>query len=250
MHLKVDVLCHFVRDLRSFEIAAGTLHEKAPNSRITDADAAGLAPVLEFCNDADAFFYLPATVARRQRLEEWIRTRGPYTELRTHMQVLWETLQDELTNRTVFYVPAKQATSWWAGPRLLGEMVEAKFPNLNGDIDEAGKCMAMTRHTAAVFHLMRVLEAGVREFGNKLGVANTDERTWQPILNDINTAIARMEKNAPERVVLAELATLLFAVKLAWRNEVMHPKATYTEEEAENILAATKAFMGKLAAAL
>ena len=36
-------------------------------------------------------------------------------------------------------------------------------------------------------------------------------------------------------------------MKLAWRNEVMHPKQTYTEEEALEVFAASKAFMRELA---
>jgi hypothetical protein len=40
----------------------------------------------------------------------------------------------------------------------------------------------------------------------------------------------------------------LYAVKLAWRNEVMHPKVTYTSEEARRVLDAVKAFIEDLAA--
>jgi hypothetical protein len=36
-------------------------------------------------------------------------------------------------------------------------------------------------------------------------------------------------------------------VKLAWRNEVMHPNDTYTLEEAENLIRLVKVFMGQLA---
>jgi hypothetical protein len=42
---------------------------------------------------------------------------------------------------------------------------------------------------------------------------------------------------------LAEIASHLYNVKVAWRNEVMHPKQTYTEEEAEMLLKQVAAFL-------
>jgi len=38
----------------------------------------------------------------------------------------------------------------------------------------------------------------------------------------------------------------LYAVKLAWRNEVMHPKQTYTEEEATGLATAVKTFVADI----
>ena len=42
----------------------------------------------------------------------------------------------------------------------------------------------------------------------------------------------------------------LYHVKQAWRNDTMHPKATYTEEEAREVFDAMKAFMRHLATML
>ena len=38
----------------------------------------------------------------------------------------------------------------------------------------------------------------------------------------------------------AAISSNLYHVKLAWRNEVMHPKQTYTEEEALEVFAASE----------
>jgi hypothetical protein len=46
---------------------------------------------------------------------------------------------------------------------------------------------------------------------------------------------------------LASAAAHLQSVRLAWRNEVMHPKQTYTRQEAFDIFNASKAFMVQLA---
>ena len=54
---------------------------------------------------------------------------------------------------------------------LFGAAVEAKFPEMSEDISEAGKCLALNRATASVFHLMRIMEIAVQRFGDKIGVA-------------------------------------------------------------------------------
>jgi hypothetical protein len=38
------------------------------------------------------------------------------------------------------------------------------------DADEAGKCFAVGRYTACVFHLMRIMERCVQKMGRDLGV--------------------------------------------------------------------------------
>jgi hypothetical protein len=118
-------------------------------------------------------------------------------------------------------------------------------------MEEAGKCIASARETAAVFHLMRIMEVGVQKFGRKLGVGLTNEKVWQVILDEINKAIknkqVKTSKQKARQAIYAECAAHLFNVKLAWRNPVMHPKASYTAEETEEIFNHAKSFMRHLA---
>jgi hypothetical protein len=46
---------------------------------------------------------------------------------------------------------------------------------------------------------------------------------------------------------MAELSAQLYVVKVAWRNEVMHPKQTYTAEEADNVFRSPRTFVRELA---
>jgi hypothetical protein len=46
---------------------------------------------------------------------------------------------------------------------------------------------------------------------------------------------------------MSQVAANLYAVKLAWRNEVMHPNDKYTLEEAGDLIRLVKVFMGQLA---
>lgn len=126
-----------------------------------------------------------------------------------------------------------------------------KLPSAVEDIEEASKCLALGRNTAAMFHLMRAMEISVKRAGRKLGISNVD-RDWGKILSDVGTKISEMPKSAPPEKRKRNKWSLahanLYHVKEAWRNETMHPKQTYTEEQATEAYRAVCAFMNQLAA--
>jgi hypothetical protein len=91
----------------------------------------------------------------------------------------------------------------------------------------------------------------VQQLGRKLQVNNPEEKEWQKILDGVNGAIKRLS-NPPTPITkrqkalrnnYAQAAVYLENVKNAWRNDVMHPKATYTEEEAEVVFRTVKEYM-------
>ena len=151
----------------------------------------------------------------------------------------------EMGDHLFFFVPPDRA-QYYEKPDLLGGSVLAKFPTLQYDIVEAGNCYAAGRSTAAVFHLMRIMEVGVQEFGKKLGVTLAQEKNWQNILDEINKAVKALPK-ASGIVEMAQAAANLYSVKVAWRNEVMHPNETYMQDEAKNLIGLVKIFMEQLA---
>ncbi|MGD0736891.1 MAG: hypothetical protein ABR976_17295 [Terracidiphilus sp.] len=155
--------------------------------------------------------------------------------------ILWE--MDEIR---FFHMPSKQE-EFYDQKELFGATVNAKFPSVQFDMVESGNCFAMGRGTACVFHLMRIMEVGVQQFGAKLGVTLVNEKNWQNILDEINRAIKALLAKAPGTVEMSQASANLYSVKLAWRNEVMHPNDTYTLEEAENLIRQVKLFMGQLA---
>ena len=69
------------------------------------------------------------------------------------------------------------------------------------------------------------VQVGVQEFGKKLGVTFVNEKQWHNILEEVNKAIKALPKD-PATIALCEVSANLYAVKVAWRNEVMHPKDT------------------------
>ena len=163
---------------------------------------------------------------------------------------LYERMMEECGDRFFLAVSAENADYYKQTTPLFGPDAEAKFPQMSEDISESGKCIALDRPTAAVFHLMRVTEIGVQCFGDKLGVTLTSEKNWQNILDEINKTIKAMDHKAAQTKAYAAVSSHLYNVKIAWRNEVMHPKQTYTSDEAMNIFAATKVFICDLASLL
>lgn len=250
LQLSALFLCEFVRDLTSYEVGTHALKD-LQETPIGSHDLDLIGGFVEKCDLLTGFMFLPATADRRQRLQYALDTGCFYPELGVQLRVLRETLEDEVKHLLVLHMPPGQAMHFYAGDKLLGEDVLAKFPQLGQDIDEAGKCFGSGRYTATVFHLMRVMEVGVQEFGKALGVSLLDatncEKSWNQILEQSDKAIKAIPKPTPGRAERAEVSALLGAVRIAWRNEVMHPRATYTAEEAERILNATKAFMSELA---
>jgi hypothetical protein len=165
------------------------------------------------------------------------------------IQALTETensIRREMSLVTFFYMPSEQS-DFYQKNDLFGAKVNAKFPAIQFDMIEAGNCFAMGRGTACVFHLMRIMEVGVQEFGKKLGVVLVNEKNWQNILDELNKAIKALPHKASGTVEMSQASANLYAVKLAWRNEVMHPNDKYTLEEAKNIIGQVKLFMGQLA---
>lgn len=191
---------------------------------------------------------LRTSISAIERIEEKLtENRIMHPVLDSLLSDLVRRIPDELKGVHFLLVPL-QRRQYYSSPMLFGEEVFNGFPRTIVDIEEAGKCFALGRYTASVFHLMRVVEVGVQEFGTKLGVALAAEKNWQKILNETNKPIKAMgEKKDPLAKTYAEVAAHLYNVKLAWRNEVMHPKETYTEEETESISRNVKAFISALA---
>src|SRR5260370_16343987 len=151
-----------------------------------------------------------------------------------------------MEDKLFMYIPPDRAERY-DQKELLGKSVNAKFPGIQYDAVEAGNCYACGRSTAVVFHLMRIMEVGVQAFGDKLGVPLVNEKVWQVILDGVNAPIKKLPPKDEATIEFSQISANLYSVKLAWRNEVMHPKDTYTLEEAENLIRQVKIFMEQLA---
>ena len=161
------------------------------------------------------------------------------------VSALEQRFYDELSLRTFFYIPRERA-SFYDDPKAKWAAGLAAFPSAQFDVEEAAKSFALSRYTAAVFHLMRALESPLAAIATELDVAKHSP-TWNAYLSVFkNAAEAKFPghgSNKEMRDYYAGLEAQLRAVKDAWRNQTMHELAsTYTEDEAHTILVLVRGF--------
>ena len=217
--------------------------------------AGNIDSVMEQIRSACTDLGLDIAIQKLDRIQKVKLHQGSSArELQALFYELRERINDDLRGKHFFYVPASDI-GFYEKPVQFGEEVHSKFPTTITDVEEAGKCLALGRYTASVFHLMRVMEAGVKELGSKVGLRKVLlERPWGELARDIGTQVGKMPQK-PARLMRKkeEYATVLAhlnAVRLAWRNTTMHPKLSYTSEEAHEIFGHVKAFMRDLAGIL
>jgi hypothetical protein len=109
---------------------------------------------------------------------------------------------------------------------LFGEDVSIKFPGVSLDIEKAGKCLALGQSTAAVFHCMRTLEAGLDGIACYLGIGK--QKPWMEYIQRINRkSKERQRKNPPKmyrnkRELINLMGVLVDQVRQVWRNSTKH----------------------------
>jgi len=168
------------------------------------------------------------------------------------------TLIRELSLKTVIILQSQENSLFTAKEPHFGDDFADKFKTFGAfELDEAAKCRALSRPTAAVFHLMRILEVGISALAASLGIPDPvkpAERNWAIILKKIKedgidkkwpTAADRMSGDG---LLFESLHASLDAVKNPWRNEAMHVSGKYTDDEAKHIFVAVEGFMKKLSA--
>lgn len=155
----------------------------------------------------------------------------------------------ELSTKLFFSVAAKQSTLYEPPAPHFGAEVRTKFRSATFDIDEAAKCLAFGRATAAVFHLMRVLEHGIKAVILCLGLTIPDNPSWGILLSEIRKErLRRGDSKWEENDLFQDLWQHLDSIKDAQRDGTMHVETIHTEEDATLIFDNTRAFMKKVAA--
>lgn len=180
-----------------------------------------------------------------------------YEDLKSALNELANTVRRELLCATVLCLNPKRS-EFYDGKNLFGDEVATNFPSTAFDIVEAGNCLATERSTAVVFHLVRVLEVGLRALGKTLNAPHLDANrnpTWESILTRCDAELKKPRKDrSPDwqanEDFYTEATARLRSVKDAWRNPTMHVDKKYTPDEAQDIYNAARTFMRHLASRL
>lgn len=182
----------------------------------------------------------------------------PVSVVRQAFSELNQRFIDEIDSNLFLYIPKTHA-AWYRSENDFSSQVQDSFPSTSYDIKEAGKCLALRRNTACVFHLMRVMGAGVTALGKSLNEPTLDASrnlTWDNVLRRCGKEVGeKYDKMSPiwqaDKQFYAEATARLFAVKDAWRNPNAHEVGDkYTDEEAEDIYRTVRSFMRHLATKL
>lgn len=136
-------------------------------------------------------------------IEEKATYRNDWTLFDNKIWELLDRVDDELRVRKIFLVDGANGDYFDNySARFTIDAFNA-FPDAVEDIEEAGKCFALQRFTASVFHLMRAMEIAVRLCADRIGATVVDKHgnflKWGVIVANIGGKIDEMpqgdEKN-------------------------------------------------------
>jgi hypothetical protein len=218
---------------------------------------------------------LTETLGRCQRFNkiiaesatELIPTTGILRKTLTKPEIISEiegiegSLDKELFGIQFVHIPQLKS-KYCEQSALFGEAVNKAFPSATSDIKDAGNCLAVDLNTAAVFHLMRATEFGMRALAVHLKVRlkqkPIEHGGWSELIEQIEKKIRlRRErydrgrrKNKKELEFLKfcrMMADELYIFKEIWRDNTMHSISSYNESEAKGVFERVRDFMQRLA---
>jgi hypothetical protein len=234
----------FANQLRSNKISEGILTEARRIAFGLGEEANNLGMVV--------------TLDKTQRLVQRIDDGEEYfiDGLFKELQTLSETIRVELRDRQFFYISSED--NIYLKEKLFGEKVYEKFSSARSDIKQAGDSLAFGLHTAAVFHLMRVAEHGLRALARDRRIIIPKNKpielaTWEDVLQQLETAeneIKGYQKTLAREAQFDFYHGAMMEVKRfknKFRNPGMHSRRFYDSYEAKSAFMHVKNFMEILA---
>lgn len=163
----------------------------------------------------------------------------------------------ELTSAWFLMIKADRRDYYEQHESPFGQKVADTFSEANKDIAAASRCYALDEWTACIFHLMRVLEHGLRAIAAGVGLPSEvmAHENWKNVIDQIESKIRAMESNPKsaekiERMRFLSSAAVQFRYfKDAWRNHASHSHASYDERDAETVWVHVRGFMQQMAGA-
>jgi hypothetical protein len=171
-----------------------------------------------------------------------------------------EAIINEAGEKLFAFIPAKQA-EFFEQEDLFGADIGRAFPSAKPEIKTAGNCLASELYTAAVFHLMRTVNIGLRAFARSLGIEKICGKTLEycgdsSIIKKLEEAISekmkavsgiRDEKWEIENAFYRRLLLDLQFFKDVDRDPIAHARKTFTENGALDVFSHVRDFMIRLA---
>jgi len=183
-------------------------------------------------------------------------------EIASEIGGIQESLQNELWERRFVFIPPEKVEFFEkdGDEALFGDKVYQNFKSARVEVKDAGNCLAADLNTAAIFHLMRVAEIGLRVLARRLKVpvkkGQLEYLEWKNIIDQIEKKIKENVAKLPSKTKKKASALEFYhgaigefyAFKDVWRNNVMHTRESYAEKEAVPVFNHVRGFMQRLAA--
>ena len=206
---------------------------------------------------------LTMTLAQVNRVLTWIeslranRLSVTFSEAEANSRDISSRPIDELASGLFLSIDAKEVPYYQTYASGWEDAIK-QFPSISTDVEEASKCFALNRYTAVVFHLMRVMETGLRLLADTLHDSRLNPKTnptWEHILRRCREELSKplAQRSAEwqsDEAFFSGVSARLMAVKDAWRNPTMHVESAYTEQAALDVFNHVQAFMRHLATKL
>jgi hypothetical protein len=201
---------------------------------------------------------LRESIKKLQRIQQGING-GDYTfrKYSDDLAVLQELVTSELESVYFGYIPIDKS-AYFVHPLPFGANVSGRFPSTRTDIDAGRICFAHGLYTAAVFHMMRVVEIGARALikglkAQKYLPYQLELCTWGQLHIAMQEGLKVLRVNHKSTIArkdryeyFNEAAASFRYFGDAWRNSVSHTRKEYDEGVAKDIIEHTRQFMDKL----
>ncbi|MDB5610264.1 MAG: hypothetical protein JWP25_7164 [Bradyrhizobium sp.] len=248
--------------LRSLETQTSAMRGSGADTEafISKASVEVIAPLLDQLRLAVVGLSVPIT---KMAIEEMQTEMGlkpltlRYEGVVRRTTDIARTLRREFSSMKTFFIESSKEPYFNIEFGTFGSKFQTVFPSAVFEIDEAGKCHALGRTTACVFHLMRSMEIAIKAIARSISIPDPvkdAEKNWGKILGSIKDEIKKRDSALPQqwenddRHFFTDMHLALDTVRIAWRNTTMHVENKYTEDESEHILVAVRSFMKKLSA--
>jgi hypothetical protein len=199
-----------------------------------------------------------ASTASAHKLVNLLSMSEPtYAKVRELAIELQERIIDELSAPR-FLALSDQEVDRYEHWEKNWERILIRFPDTTRDVEEANKCIALGRYTAAMFHALHVAEWGAIALGDYIGVTDPT-KGWGPTKKKLEELIKLGHSQLPNALVgkfefLEQMHREIESMMLAWRHKVDHaanylaivPNTDFTPDVAEHIIGSVRVFMLRL----
>ena len=220
---------------------------------------AHLAELLSHCEHlpmtAIAIRKLMKSVSSPTDMSLWSQTPQILTSYIADIQTR---LEDELSLNLFFKLP-QDRKKFFDNPTDAWKEVIDRFPETISNIEEMGKCFALSRYAATVYHACQTIELGLIKLGVFLEI-NDPKSGWTAVTNELEKLVIRTKyPDLPQKCrncfgFLEQMHAVTQALKSAWRNKIDHAQGSlvlltvhFTPDIAEEIMMASRSFMRLLA---